>query len=416
MGNPLPYHTFRKPRRLKSGKKVYKWYYYWLDGDGKQHQRACLGCKSRSEADSYIRELDPPPGLVVLSPQTAPGAVARAVSIREIAENMYIPGSAHVGRRLQLGKSTNINTLAECRHYVRLIIQLWGDLRPEALGIEVVMPYLFQDGHSGKWKNRFLEILGEVFSEASWYGCKIQRPSFQRFAPNSKKADIFTTDELKRLFKPENFPSDLFYLFFLLCLSGGMRLGEVRAVRAKQFIFDRKIIIIDGFCKKDGSRTTYNKKGTPDNPRFRLVYLPDLTLDKMAGWIKTQNISPEDFCFTLDEKPVRQETAETAFYRALQKSGFIPLPEKRERNKRGDGRKRQSRIRLKPLDGRKLVPHSLRYTFVSRMRRELSAVELLPMTGHSSVGMIDYYNRKALDLALQSLPRSGAAAANTLFF
>ena len=49
------------------------------------------------------------------------------------------------------------------------------------------------------------------------------------------------------------------------------------------------------------------------------------------------------------------------------------------------------------------------------MRRELSAVELLPMIGHSSVEMVDYYNRKVLDLALQGLPRAGAAAANTLF-
>jgi hypothetical protein len=49
------------------------------------------------------------------------------------------------------------------------------------------------------------------------------------------------------------------------------------------------------------------------------------------------------------------------------------------------------------------------------MRRELSAVELLPMTGHTTVKMVDYYNRKVLDLALASLPKTGAAAVNTLF-
>jgi hypothetical protein len=49
------------------------------------------------------------------------------------------------------------------------------------------------------------------------------------------------------------------------------------------------------------------------------------------------------------------------------------------------------------------------------MRRELSAEELLPMTGHSSIEMVDYYNRKVLDMALEGLPKAGAAAADTLF-
>jgi hypothetical protein len=41
------------------------------------------------------------------------------------------------------------------------------------------------------------------------------------------------------------------------------------------------------------------------------------------------------------------------------------------------------------------------------MRQELAVKELLPMTGHTSVEMVDYYNRRTLDLAL--------AAADTLF-
>jgi integrase len=56
-----------------------------------------------------------------------------------------------------------------------------------------------------------------------------------------------------------------------------------------------------------------------------------------------------------------------------------------------EGRQKQTRVKLGPPDGRKLVPHSLRYTYVSRMRRELAVKELLPMTGHTSVEMVDYY-------------------------
>jgi len=405
----LYYHVFRKPRRLKSGKKVYKWYYYWKEPDGREIQKACIGCRNRSEAESYIRELAPPPAYSAL-PAVMP------ILIWKIAENMYIPGSAHVNRRRQLGKSTEMETMIECRRYIMHITELWGDLSIEELSVDLVMSHLFQDKHSGKWKNRFLEILGEIYSEAPWHGSKVARPPFQRFAANSKKADIFTTEELNRLFIPQNFPSELYYLFFLLCLSGGLRLGEARGVRVKQIIFDRKVLIVDGFCKADGTRTAYNKKGSPENPKFRVVYLPDLTLGKLADWIKENSLKPEDYCFSLENgQPICKETLERYFYKALQAAGFIPYPKPIERNKWGDGRKKQTRVKLKPPDGRKLVPHSLRYTFVSRMRRELSAVELLPMTGHASIENVDYYNRKALDLILAGLPKTGAAAVNTLF-
>jgi hypothetical protein len=97
----------------------------------------------------------------------------------------------------------------------------------------------------------------------------------------------------------------------------------------------------------------------------------------MQDWIAENNIGPEDYCFsTSGGKPIGREWAETVFYRALQAAGFIPLPEKREKAARGEGRQKQVKARLKPPDGRKLVPHSLRYTYVSRMRRELTAAEL----------------------------------------
>jgi integrase len=283
------------------------------------------------------------------------------------------------------------------------------------LGVDHIMTYLFNIQKSGSWKNRFMEVLGEIYTEAAWYNCKVTKPAFQRFSPNSKKADIFTTQELERLFRPENFPNEMFYLFFLLCLSGGLRLGEVRAIRVKQIIFDRKVLIVDGFCKPSGIRTIYNKKGTPDNPRLRVIYLPDHTIGKLEAWVAARDLQENDFCFTIAGQPVRQEAAERVFYQTLQKTGFIPYPPKKKPERRGEGWRRPPQIKQRPPDGRKLVPHSLRYTYVSRMRRELTAAELQPMTGHASVEMVDYYNRKVLDMILAALPQKGKAAADTLF-
>jgi len=64
-------------------------------------------------------------------------------------------------------------------------------------------------------------------------------------------------------------------------------------------------------------------------------------------------------------------------------------------------------------DGRRLVIHSLRYTYVTLMSRNMDAHNLLKLTGHHSTMMIDYYNRTNLDMALASIP-DAAEATNDL--
>jgi hypothetical protein len=51
------YHVFKKPKKLKNGKTVHRWYYYYIDEAGKQVQKACKKCNTRAEAEDYIREL-----------------------------------------------------------------------------------------------------------------------------------------------------------------------------------------------------------------------------------------------------------------------------------------------------------------------------------------------------------------------
>ncbi|MDR1957217.1 MAG: hypothetical protein LBQ30_10250, partial [Treponema sp.] len=93
---------------MKTGKTVHRWYYYWIDTDGKQIQRSCRGCRNRSEAENYIRSIPPPPGAAGIQPTPD-------VRIRDITRDMYIPGSDHIRRRKQLGKSTNPDTMTEGR-------------------------------------------------------------------------------------------------------------------------------------------------------------------------------------------------------------------------------------------------------------------------------------------------------------
>ena len=400
------YHVFRKKKILKGGKVVRRWYYYFYDENGRKVQKSCPKCNNRNEAENYTRTLPPPAGGAVLNPD---------LLLSDIAGTMYIPGSDHVDRRRQLGQSVEIETLAESRGYIKLIIEIWGSYALKNIDSEDVITYLFKMPRSGSWKNRYLTIFKEIYAEAPRYGCKIRTPSFPSFARNSKKADIFENAELAELFKPCHFPDVVFFVMFLLALACGLRLGEARAIRLKQILFDKKILIIDGFLKKNGDRTVYNKKGSPEKPKLRVVWIPDLVILVLTGFLKNRDLKPDDFIFVYAEKPIRQETAENVFFRALISAGIAYSKEKLINLgywKKGKIRKKAEAI----PGGRKLVPHSLRYTYVSRMRRELTAAELQPMTGHTTEGMVDYYNHVILENAIKALPAADAALENLLIF
>jgi integrase len=100
--------------------------------------------------------------------------------------------------------------------------------------------------------------------------------------------------------------------------------------------------------------------------------------------------------------------AENAFALALIKSGIAWSKEELiERGwwERGHIKEKHNLI----PDGRRLIPHSLRYTYVTRMRQELDADTLKKLTGHESVGMVDYYNKTNLEMALAAIPRADTA-------
>jgi integrase len=396
----MDYHAFRKPKKLKNGKMVHRWYYYYLDENKKQVQKACPGCKNRKEAENYIR--------------TLPGANAKdgCILIRDICAGMFLLGGAHMNRRAQLGRNIDTHTIEEGRRHITAIAARWGHLTLPEVDPTSVTKYLFTLNRSGSWKNRYISMFREIYRESQWHECRTPMPQFQNFAKNTKKADILSTAEISRLFIQENFPSYDFYLFFLFCLSAGLRLGEVRAVRPKQLLFERKAFIVDGFCKQNGTRTNYNKAGTPDNPRFRVVILSDMVLGLMKEYIAAQGITPDDFIFKYNGHPVRQSHAESVFGSALVKAGIAIGKAAYKKTSQYDPAKRVPKSNIIP-DGRRLVVHSLRFTYVTRMRRELPGETVMKMAGHANIAQTDYYtDRQALEEALAGIAGADAATAN----
>jgi hypothetical protein len=207
---------------------------------------------------------------------------------------MFIPCSDHIKRLEMLGKKISPETMMQERHDIDLIVERFGKVSIDKLQVNDVTNYLMSlTDKSGSWKNSYIETLGQIYTEVPWHCNKtILKPDFPRFARNSKKADIFTTEELNALF------------------------------------------------------------------------------------------TPEVWCG-------RKEYLETVFSRALKTAGV-------------------------EKDGRKLVPHSLRFTYVTRMRRNLEADTVKQLAGHSSVEMTDYYTRAAIPEMVKSL-QIALPSANNLF-
>ena len=366
------YNVFRKT--VKSGEKsVKRWYYYYFD-HGRQIQHICTGCKNQAEATNFVSRLP---------------EYADTGTIQSITEYMYIPGSEHLKRLEQYGKKISKKTISEKRRNIKKICELWGMIQLSQLTPCEVGTYLCSVKQSGSYKNHFISTLKSIYEEAQWQGIKIPCPQFTRFALNYKKADVLYLNEVQRLFKPENFVTYDVYLLFQISLSAGLRIGEARALRPSQFNRAGSAVIVDGFCKNNGERTTYNKSGTDENPKLRVAILPDVVMSMIQEYIKSNNIAENDFVFKYNNRPMREEYLRKHFRDAIQKAKIIS-------------------------NGRKIVPHSLRYTYITRMRQFLSGEVVQKTAGHSCITMTDAYTRAVLPESIKAL-QGTRSIVNALF-
>ena len=292
--------------------------------------------------------------------------------IENIAQNMYLEDFEHLERLKSFGKNLCERTLVEKRIYIKQIIKDFGNQDISKLQVRDIEKLLLEDkSHSGSWKNSYLECFGAIYEETKWV-CPhaIEKPHFTKFSRNSQKTDIFNTDELNRFFDRKLWDNERDYLIFKIIFSCGLRIGEARAIKINQFHFDDNLILINGFCKKDGTRTNYNKCGSLKEKKWRTCPLSNEVIKLTQEYIQAHSKKETDFLITqeINNKLLSQEYLEKVFKNVLVKA----------------------KINFKE---RKLCPHSLRFTFVTRMRRTEDAETVRQLVGHNSVEMTDYYTR-----------------------
>lgn len=388
------YHLFKKSVQSK-GKTVHKWYYYWNDPlTGVMRQKVCKGCKTQAEAYTFVSALPPL-------------FIEEKITISSIGKWMYIPGSSHLERMEKLGKQYTLETLKCKRGLLDIFLAKFGDLELKDLTIPMVIDFLTEDPHSGSWKNNFLTVVGEVYAEAPFMGLPyIPAPQFPKFRRNSIKKDVFTTDELNILFdeslwinlsstKYANHPQfdeghKAIYLMFLCCIKCGLRIGEAIGARVNQFLFDQGMFVVDGFYRHNQLlRTNYNKCGSEEDKKIRVAPLPEDFSLIIQKYIAENHLSGDDFVFQRYNKPIRKWLAEEWFRRAVASSGI----------------KTKNRV---------LTPHSLRYTYITRMRRDVAGETVQKIAGHTSLAMTDHYTRAAIPEMVEAV-KPAVEAANKLF-
>jgi integrase len=198
------------------------------------------------------------------------------------------------------------------------------------------------------------------------------------FGKNTRKADIFTIEELRGYFNPDIYGDPDLYLFYLCCLTAGLHPGEGRGLRPRQILFDKEALIVDGFIGKNGARTTYNTKGAGECWKHRIVPLPDLTLRLLKEHIERNRLQDDDFCFTTKKdpsQPVTEWYLRNHMARIIKKAGI-------------------------QQQGRKLALDSFRFTFATHLWRELLAGAVMQLVGRKTFGMMEQYNKRGIDGSL----------------
>lgn len=349
-------------------KKGERFYLIWVDGNGKKRQKLCKNASTKKQANLFLRKFK----------------LENEYLISNITKEMYVPGSEHVHRLQQFGKKLSPETLYQKRYHIKLFSNEFGNYDIRELKIKDIELFLMKDKkHSASYKNNVLDSIATVYDETVWK-CQnpVPRPKFQRFIRNSKKADVLTVEELKKLLDIRSWENYEQFLIFNLIGWCGLRIGEVRALRPCQFLFENKVLVIDGFCKTDGARTNYNKKGSDEDRKIRIVPLSNYMISILLPYINSKKIKPDSFLFQRqDGTPKRKETLEHIFKRALMRSGI-------------------------KSNYRRLIPHSLRYTYVTIMCSKCEKAQVQKIAGHSSIQMTDYYNRFNIKTNIASIKDS----------
>ena len=393
-------HLFKRVVENKNGKKETRWYYWFYDENGKQVKKSCgqhgKPCLLKREAEAFIAQLAEKD-----KQEATVKAEAQKMRLRDIGQTLYDDNSVYL--QLQAARGVNLlpQTIAQKRILMKIFLEKFGDRIPDSIEESEIENFLISLDYSNSYRNALLSVIKELVKECKRLKISKNILDIEKFSSNSHKKDIFTLQELSKMF-PDNIDELtkvwekkrimqyvgidnkvhsyglVFGVMFRLIASTGLRSGECRAICIDQIREDG--LLVNKMLDTRNVFKHYLKKGNDDNLRHRTVLIPDKMKELLKQYLQQRPKSDTDFIFTYKGKMLTGSCAVAYFQKILKKLGIY------------DENKNQS-------------PHSLRFTYNTYIVNSNLLPEnvLRKMIGHNSAAMTDYYTRTDLDTQLAGL-------------
>lgn len=358
----------------KNGKQVKVWY-YWFWHEGKQIRKSC-GTTKKNEAQQFIANLK--------DEDLIPTKSKEIISFNDFCTGMFDENSTYLTKLKNKGIVFIEETRKQKVRILSLILERFGDFSVDSLNLGIIDDWLLRFPYSNSWRNNIVSVFKMIYKELYLYNLVEKIPEFYHYKRiDVKEKGILYPDEIKRLF-PENkeelikiwkiFKTEkdldvyVFATMIYTVLTTGMRNGEIRAVTYSQFIRDDAILINAMLKYNDNTRIEHLKKGNDTNKKWRIAILPEKTVRMIREIKLMEGEKDSDYVFEYDSKPYGAEYLNRRFQNVLKKNGI----DWKQRN---------------------ITLHSLRFTYNTMMRREISPEDLRLMIGHTSAQMTDHYDK-----------------------
>jgi len=366
------YHVFRPSVH---GKK--RWGYYYQEKGRRRtvvkHPRTGRHFTSRTDVESWIRQLQD-------------GEVSgSSATVRQVAEFMFLPTSEWAQRRARQrdGQELSPHTLYEHHTIVqRHILPEWGDDRLADLRVAELEDWLYDLDVSNRYRRTIAGTWNLILKRAERSGILPMAPRLELPSKTSRKPDILTTDMLKKVFPKGRVdlrkvwrnednrkePAEawlMFAAFFATMFYGGLRPQEARAVHVDQLHLDLGAVLVTRSMNRQNQVESYLKMGSDRDPRYRVAILPDRAVTMIRWWLAAA--APTEFLFTFAGRPLNRDLPVDRLRKAIGSAGI-------------------------PMEGKRYIPYSGRYTFVTLVKPLLDRAALMALTGHVDEAMPERYD------------------------
>ena len=357
MGYRQPYTLFKRANGI----------WYWRSGDDPSRKARSTGQKLKHLAKAHVEALLSLGGT--------------EITFEEFARDMFDwDKSPYLKRRRELSRGRRISEgTAACRHgHVKnYLIPQWGKMPLHRIRLGDFEHWLDSLELSNQSKNHILFTARLIFKEAVRRGHLKVSPvaEIEALDPASRTRDVLTPEELEGLFPRdmdkflEIWPvvdwrgSKICYgIPFALAVSGGLRSGELRALRWKCVSWENSGVAVLT------AKTYRDVESAPKWGSIRPVLLPARTMDLLRWWFeRCEHQDPEDYVFpTRDRRSLSQELK-----RGLARAGV-------------------------GATGRFIDVHSLRHCYNTYMRGLIEDEALRTFTGHRSAKMTEHYDHAGM--------------------